>query len=613
MKKLFSFFILLSIFFVLLSSETKEKEKKKEKENLSVLKEEIVVSASLSDEVLKNLPGTIEIFSKEKIKKWKAPTLSELLEKGENFSIFSSGTYGQMSSIFFNGAASNHTLFLIDGVKIYDYSSMNFDPSLVNSLMFSKIEAVYGPQSSLYGDEAMGGVVNLITGIDKGLSFNFYGGSDKTLNSTISYGKEFKNFFTLLKSSYFKTDGEYENSDFKQKNALLKISKKTDSYSFSPFLFFGETNLGIPFNFGTKSPERRAKSWLLISALPFNFKVKNIRINLTLSFLKKEYELNDPEDFFQKYYYSEGQTFQSKAILKYNLDKENYPFVFGIDFLNSYISEKNNYGYVFKDKKVRYYSGFFEKTFSLKKLKFTFSLRGDKFNNFNFNLSKKAGLNFNLLEKNDLFISLYSVFSEGFRIPKPTELFSPWGNPYLQPEKSKNYESGFLILKNNFSVKLTYFLTDYKELIVFNPSTYRLTNSEKDRIKGLKFMVSGILRNYKYNFSYTKLSSKNLITEEKLPRRPNYIVKLGIGYKKGKMAFDVFGRFIGERKDYDEKTFSYIAAEPFSVFYSILALDLNDKASLFLKINNIFDKEYYEIFGYRAPKRKVVLGIDFKN
>jgi len=155
----------------------------------------------------------------------------------------------------------------------------------------------------------------------------------------------------------------------------------------------------------------------------------------------------------------------------------------------------------------------------------------------------------------------------------------------------------------------SFFRTDFKNLIVFDFSDYKLKNSEKDSLKGFSSSLNYLFGKHKLSLSFTKLNAKNLNTGEPLLRRPSYIGKGFVNFLFGKFNIIFGGRFVGKRKDFDEKTYLIVDAEDFSVFYLNLRYSLFKNLSFFFKINNVFNKDFYEIYGYPSPKRWVFGGV----
>jgi len=157
---------------------------------------ETVVSASREP-----LPGTrvgsaVTVLTREYIEARQATTAADLLREVPGVAVSRTGSFGGLVDVRIRGAESNHTLVLIDGIKVNDPSlGQNFDFSQLLAGDIERIEVLRGPQSSIYGSEAIGGVINIITRTARrGLEGNgfFEGGSFRTLagGTGLRYGAD---------------------------------------------------------------------------------------------------------------------------------------------------------------------------------------------------------------------------------------------------------------------------------------------------------------------------------------------------------------------------------------------------------------------------------------
>ncbi len=607
MKKLAP--LIFSIFFAFTILSAKTKKIKKEKE--TILKEEIVVTADYSKEIATDVQGDFSVLNKDFIENIGEPTLNAILNFLSETNVYTSGTYGQFSSVIVRGVSSSQTVFTINGVKLNDYSTLSFDPSIINPLLFSKIETVYGAQSSVFSSDAMGGVVNLLTEALQKNRLILSSGSNNTLNTVFKGGFNInKQISSTFGFSYFKTDGEFENSDFKQKNAFFSFDLNKNRFESAPFFFYGSSEVGIPFNYGLPSPERRANSEIKLFLLPFNLNFGKVLSKTSISYVERMYRLNDPDDLFINYYESSGKTFNLKSIN--TIGELDTPLSFGFELSHSIAEEKNNSYYTFKDKVFDSYSFFIEKKEKWKRFKLLASLRGDKYKEFPLNISKKISLLFELFKNRYLFSNAYTLYSEGFRIPKAVELYSPWGNSELLPEKSKNYEMGIRLFFKGLSLKGNLFKMDFNDLIVFDYSSYRLSNIGKAEVKGFNLTSNYSKKFLNASLSYTYIHSQDKNSGLELLRRPKHTLKAIVGLTFSRISAFIYGIYVGERLDYDEKNFKLLYNEPFSLVNLSVNYNLLNNFYIFLKVNNIFDREYCEIYGYKSPSRMILIGLNFK-
>ncbi len=602
LKKIFILLSVLFFTFNFLFSKTKKKEE---------LKETIVVTATSLEENYKDVIGQFSIIDSKLIKNWKFVNLSEALTFAGDSLSFTTGSYGQLSSTFLRGASSKQTVFMVNGIRINDPASLSLDVSPIATNVFNRIEIINGPQSNLYGSEAMGGVVNLLSKNIKGISFSAFGGENSTYNGNFKIGKSFDNVNLSLNYNYFSTKGVYENNDFKNSNLLSSASFDLNGVKISPFIYFVDSKIGIPFNYGNPSPSRRAATKIQLLGFPINIPVFNkLKLDFNLGYYKRDYELKDPDAFWGKYYNSVSKNYQLNGKFVYKgLNKES-PTILGIELLRSKVFEKTDIGTSFDNKRYDSNSFYLQQIVKYKDIKIIGGVRYDKYKDFEPYISPKLAVDYGITAKN-LYTGVYGIYSQGFRAPKLTEYASFWGNPDLKPEKSKNIEFGLDFGYGNIYFKAGYFNTKFTDLIVYNFTTYKMDNSEKDTIKGFNFKSSYNFGKTNISLSYTKITATNDISGEKLLRRPDYIFKTIIHTEYKKAYLNIFGRFIGNRKDYNEKTFSTVDAEGFSVFSLTAGYKITDNISAFVKIHNMFNKEYYEIFGYKSLPRQFYFGLNF--
>ncbi|MFM7708550.1 MAG: TonB-dependent receptor plug domain-containing protein [Gammaproteobacteria bacterium] len=169
----------------------------------------VVVTASRLSESLDETLSSVTVIEREDIERLQARTLDELLAGVEGFSLTRQGGVGQPTSVFLRGGESDHVLWLVDGVRI---GSVTTGIPVVQDLpidSIERIEIVRGPRSSLYGADAMGGVVQIFTrrGSSAPSSLRVSGGSNGTTQLALSAGLGDATGWLDLQASHLRTDG----------------------------------------------------------------------------------------------------------------------------------------------------------------------------------------------------------------------------------------------------------------------------------------------------------------------------------------------------------------------------------------------------------------------
>lgn len=173
---------------------------------------EIVVTPNYVPTALGRVGSSVSVIGAEEIERQPTESVAQLLRTVPGLTVTQSGGVGSQTLVSIRGTESQHTLVLIDGVRVNDPSTTRdeFDFSALNSTDIERIEVLRGPQSALYGSDAIGGVINIITrkpGGSPRMSASIEGGSYGTRRVNLSGGTTAGDFSLLTTGTYFATDG----------------------------------------------------------------------------------------------------------------------------------------------------------------------------------------------------------------------------------------------------------------------------------------------------------------------------------------------------------------------------------------------------------------------
>jgi vitamin B12 transporter len=308
---------------------------------------------------------------------------------------------------------------------------------------------------------------------------------------------------------------------------------------------------------------------------------------------RKDWQSASSNTFFN------GVTYQSKWQGNYNLTNF-YKMIFGFDYLR----EQGESTY--DAKRMTHTKGYYLENIlnPLENLFISAAYRFEDHSRFHNHGLFNVSLSYYIAKTKT---KIKGSFGEGFHAPSLFQLFSPtYGNLNLNPEESESYETGFeQTLWRDISFGSTYFHTHLSNLIDFVNNKY--TNGGKIRIYGVenffKYLVSD---NTSLTISYTHMDTKKLVDGTRLTRRPNN--KVTCEFKTTLLEwlnihYDI--SYIGNRTDGSNKLKSYILTN--------IALNymLNDKIDVFLRFENIMDRDYELVKGYQTPKFSWYLGAKF--
>lgn len=212
--------------------------------------EEIVVTPTKTEEAMGTVSNSITVLDGKELSYQGKITVKEALRQVPGIDVVQSGTFGGPTSIFIRGTNSSQTLIMLDGIKMYDAMEPNGACDLAHFTMdnVERIEIVRGPQSALWGSDAIGGVINIITKKGRGkpsIAISFEGGSFNSYRETLNVQGEHQGLHFSLGVSRFDTNGisraeERDGNSEKDPYCNTSVSNKLD-YDVSDNLIFGNT------------------------------------------------------------------------------------------------------------------------------------------------------------------------------------------------------------------------------------------------------------------------------------------------------------------------------------------------------------------------------------
>jgi vitamin B12 transporter len=639
MKHLYSFLLIFLFFQFTVSAQ--------QSDSVKTTLSEIVVTANKTETLYYALGSSVSIITSEDISRQNLRTVVDVLRELPGLTITQQGGPGKLAYVYTRGSNSNHTLVIIDGVKMNDASSPNnaFDFSTLNTNDVERIEIVRGPQSTLYGSEAIAGVINIITkqGTDKpqfifsgeGGSSNYYrgnlsaqgkygilsyavtatrNGSDGISSSDSQFGNTEKDRYT--NNSFFSRFG-FNISSTAKLDLLYKFAKIETALDQSE-------RLGDDPNFNFNIEEQLFKSGLSLSLFDGRWQQQ-----INASLVKRFSRSLDLVDQVHPNLSSDG--FNKADRVKFDWQNnlrliENNLITFGIETE----TEKTNSSYVSTSD-----WGPFESIFPEQSVRTTSVYLQDQFS-FKNSLFVSAGVR---LDNNQKFgsVATYRIapayyfnttgtklkisFGTGFKAPSLFYLFDPaFGNPDLQPEKSIGWDAGFeqYFNEGKFSIALTYFNLKLENMFGFD-AMFRTVNIAQASSQGFEVVASVFdLNNFSANanYTYTKTKDEYELSSDygkALLRRPKHQASFNINYKlNADINLNAQFLYVGERED---KNFSTFPAERVAIpDYTLVNLSASYKLFSYLeltgRVENLFNKKYEEVLNYGTLGRSFYAGLN---
>ena len=558
---------------------------------------QIVITPSRIEENLKISPNTILIISGKELQKKGIKTLDEAMRFLPGISIVQN-SLGGTTSIFTRGLDSKYTIIMIDGEKIYDPSGINEGETgwIVPAISvedIDKIEILKGTSTSLYGSNAIGGVINIITKKPKKNKIRIWSevGSYDTFNKGFSAALGDRNTSALWSFSDVKVEGfskmktypdedPYHNLNIK---GAFSIRKENFKAGIDTLIIKVKQKLD-GWNEFEEDRVLHTNFYLQKEFNPF----LNLRTQVSYTKTYRDY------DYGQSFYKGEllDAGFQDKALVKKWLT-----MLMGIDWHRERMKT-----YTLSKKSAISYSPFFNAILDFSRAYLRAGIRYTHHeisgNSLTWDI---AGY---IFPAN--FLQLHSTLGTGFVTPSLYQLFSSYGNENLKSEKSFSWDAGtsFFLWKEKVVFDVTYFYNKVKNKIEWDYSTWKYYNIAQIKTSGVEVSLSlrpaKAIHGYLF-FNYTSAKNEK---GERLSRRP--IRKLGgrVKVSMKKANFELEGTYIGPYKDGSHNMGDYFVAN-FYAYYN-----LSPHAKIKLKIKNLLDRDYQEIYNYNTPRFSLYGGIE---
>ena len=576
--------------------------------------DEIIVKSTRSNSNIYQLGSSVEIITAEDIKKSSFNFVSEALQTSSGVYVSQTGSFGGTATVRIRGASSDQTLVLIDGVPISDPSSPGggYDFSSLLTSNIDRIEILKGSQSTLWGSDAIGGVINIVT-FEKASISNINLNTEIGSFNTEKIGTDFNianehNSLFLSYDSYKsdgiskadKRDGNDEKDGIGSRSYLLKTNHNILNSEISSNINYRESDVdydGYGFATGVTDSDENTKgrqlNWSLSLRKAF---LDDLLVNSILfgeSEIDRKYYTNNIENFSAK-----GERKFIRYVGYYSLN-DNNSFTFG--FENEEVATS---GVDFDTKSIfLLYETLISKNFG-----FSFGLRGDDRNNLASQETPKITAFYNL---NDEW-RLRANWGEGFKLPTIFQsTFFCCGaekpNENLLPETSEGYEIGidYKSSENFNKIGVTFFDQDISNMIDFSFSIGGYENVKKVYSKGVEVnFVSKLRDNITISGSFSKLDSKNEFGS-RLSRLPEEKGSLNIDFSLGlKNNFYISLFYNGDEVDPRGEVSDWFRSD------LNFSRNISDKAKVYFKVKNIFDEEYQDIYGYGTEERSFSVGIN---
>jgi vitamin B12 transporter len=590
-------------------------------ENTSLALPEMVVTATRTDVSQNQLAVASTVYTRQDIERLQVKTVPELLKGSAGIDITQNGGMGQTSSVFMRGTNSDHVLVLIDGIKVGSATLGTSPFEFMPIDQIERVEIVRGPQSSLYGSEAMGGVIQIFTrkggGSEKpSITLDTGGGSYDTYRAAGTVSGQWKNSWYNLGASSVGTEGinarqpipgpygfNQPDRDGHQNTAMnARAGHRFDNNAEIEASFMrAEGAIAYDAGFGG---DHSAFINQVASLLGKMDVMDNWHSSLRLGQSRDEYDSFLPNDTFYSRFNS---TRWNASWLNEIALSDAHKLLLGSDYRLDEVDSSTAY-----TKTSRYDAGIFTEYRGqlLDNHFINASVRWDNNEAFGNYVTGNVGWRSNW----DYGISTFANFGNTFKAPSFNDLYFPnYGNAHLKPEESTSFEAGLAGSHDWWNWELRAYHTNISNLITpvadqnFN---YTAQNVGKAQIDGIEAQVGAQWLGWNSRLSMNLLNPEIRDTNKRLPRRADKTLSFDLSRSFGEI--DVGANVMAQDHRFDDPQNTTTVAGFVTVDLRT-AYHINKNWMLSAKLSNLLDRDYQTVNTYNQPGRNFFFSIHYNN
>lgn len=567
----------------------------------------VVVSASLEPEARQETPAAVTVIDQQELQDRQVTNLSDAVSTVPGMTVAAAGSPGQQTSLFLRGANSNQTLLLWNGIQLNDPYFGGVNWQLVPTDGVQRVEVARGPFSALYGSNAVGGVVQVITGSQQGGTVRLEGGEHNYGRAGLAAGKDIGSLRLDVTGSARQGDGVLNNDFFKGEELVTRgLWTLQPGVSLGVLARANDAETGIPFSGATLTPHRRISWQEREVAVPFQATLGSFDVAAQVSrtrFDSAYRDRDDPFGFTASDTRSEG--LRGRTVVTWH-GREGFWISGGTEVERLEVTDSSSFGTNLNGSRQRTWAVFGQASYGHGPVRFDLGLRRDDNDVYGGQTSLRSGAVVDVGGG----VRLRASYGEAFRAPSLGELFFPGsGNPDLQPETGATWEVGIERDAGGFRAAVTGFDTRQRNLIDFDFATFRDVNVGRAHSRGLEAELGYQRGIVAVRWNGTWLDAVDQETDLPLLRRPKRSSNLVLTLRPGVWTFNAVGRWVGERPDVDPVTFT--RAESPSFFRLDLAAQWKATAHLspYARVENAADRRYAQVLGFPSPGRTWIGGL----
>jgi vitamin B12 transporter len=592
--------------------------------------EPVVITGSRTGQALDEALAPITLISRADIERLQVAELVELIARQAGVQFARSGGPGSQASVFARGAGSGQVLVLVDGMRLNTVTSGAAVLGGIALDAIDRIEIVRGNLSSLYGSEAIGGVVQIFTrgsGAPREVALAVEGGSGATYGGAISAtetlgrtrlsatvaGRHSEPFSAL--DTRVASGANPDQDGNRQFAGALRASHaltNATTLGFSAWTQRNRTAFDDAFDGPTATHDEKARSeawqasarhaltdvWTLRAQAGQAREESDNRSSLATSFNNGRFESRN-----------RAAQLQAEALLA-----ERVTATFGFEHLDQ---RGASTGYdpaavvltEFGRHVTSAWFGVTGRTLDAGRQSVQLSVRHDDYSDVGDTDTWLVAYGYALTPR----LRVVAQASTAFRAPSFNDLHYPFfGNPNLAPEKAKSVELGLRYANAGARASLALFRTRTRDLIQYDFTTSQAGNVARARAEGVEFTAGATLGPWRIDGNAAWLDARDEATEARLLRRAPWTVNLGLFHDQGRWRLGGEAGWVDKRVDVDLNTFARKDLPAYTLLRALLQFKATARLTLKLRVENLLDQTYTLVDGYRTAGRAAFAGIDWR-
>jgi vitamin B12 transporter len=606
--------------------------------------EPVVVTATKLEEPVERLGATVTVISEDDLKLYNYQTVGDALRQVPGLEVQRSGGLGKLTSIRIRGTSPSQVQVLIDGMRVKSPTLGIFDFADLSIDQIERVEIVRGPQSTLHGADAIGGVVNIITKRGRGPFEAFASteaGNYDTLRERAGFSGSYKLFDYAFGGSWFESNGQFRNDGFEQRAVSGRVGIALPANGHVGLsLRYNRTANDLPVDFTIptspfflRDPDKKQQSETTTLSLQWDQKpLEWFEVHARLGQFWNQVGFQDRFDSTDTRSQIKNGRSEMELVTAFHAGRWN-TLTLGGEYRNDSGRERSVFAGE-RDtffKRIETASAFVQDELRLfERLILSGGWRYDDNSAFGSATTHRAGVAIPVKETGT---KLRGTWGEGFRAPTIDDLFFPgFANPGLKPERSESWDAGVdqRFWREQIRLGVTYFENSFRNFIQFQPPSAGCPpegplgcpiNLGRAWTQGVEFTGEvDVLHNLLFSANYTYVDTKDLINRRELRRVPHHTYNFGLTWDPLRtLSLFVQANVVSSQFDqvFDPDTATTVSVRnpgyhriDLGGVYRIVekrgaypALDFT------VRLNNATDARIFEVFGFRNLGINVLAGL----